>query len=249
MEFTYDSYNNLLKSLKEFGFSIVDYSNWTSCLNKKKAILRHDIDYDLHKAMRLAKIEYDHGVKSTYFILPRSDFYNVFSPQNAKTISEIISLGHDIGLHFDESIDRKNDFKDFRVRVEYEKQILELATNTEIKAISMHRPSKWVLENDLEFDGLINSYSREFFLNWKYVSDSRMSWREDIIKLIASEKYHQLHILTHPFWYHEHERSTEEILRSFIMQGNNVRFNLMNQNFRNLDEYIEASEVNHDECC
>ena len=61
----------------------------------------------------------------------------------------------------------------------------------------MHRPSKDFLEMDLEIPNVINSYQKKFFNDFKYVSDSRMSWRENVEEIVDSEKYSQLHILSY----------------------------------------------------
>ena len=63
----------------------------------------------------------------------------------------------------------------------------------------MHRPSRWVLEADLKIPGMVNSYGKEFFQDFKYVSDSRMRWREDVMKYAIEKAYPRLHILTHAF--------------------------------------------------
>ena len=43
---------------------------------------------------------------------------------------------------------------------------------------------------------MINSYSKEFFQNFKYVSDSRMKWREDVMKYVKEKQYPRMQILT-----------------------------------------------------
>lgn len=100
MDFTYRDYEGLLQSLKSSGYNITnyrDYKNYDRC-----AILRHDIDYDLRKALSIAEIEHKHGIKSTYFLLLTSDFYNLLSRDSAEVIRTLKDMGHDIGLHFDE---------------------------------------------------------------------------------------------------------------------------------------------------
>lgn len=52
-------------------------------------ILRHDIDNSLSQALRLAEIEAEEGVKSTWFVLLRTDFYNPASAASQKTLRRI----------------------------------------------------------------------------------------------------------------------------------------------------------------
>ncbi len=55
----------------------------------------------MHRALRLAQLEHQAGVVSTYFIYPHSLFYNLLSRSIVDMVKEISKLGHDIGLHFD----------------------------------------------------------------------------------------------------------------------------------------------------
>jgi hypothetical protein len=107
----------------------------------------------------------------------------------------------------------------------------------------MHRPSKTTLESDLVIPGVINSYSQQFFKKFKYVSDSRHAWREDVEGIISLGKHEMLHVLTHPFWYTEKIESCRNKLFNFIATGNKVRYNSMNSNFKNLNEFIQQGEV------
>ena len=67
------------------------------------------------------------------------------------------------------------------------------------------RHDKMMLENEVSFPSMINSYSSKFFKEFKYLSDSRMHWRENVEAVIKSHDYHRLHILTHAFWYAKSE--------------------------------------------
>ena len=192
MQFTYKSYENMLNLLKDYNYCITDYNEYKNY--EKCAILRHDVDNSLYDAVKLAKIEYDNNVKSTYFILLSTDFYNIFSKNSRKLINEVISLGHHIGLHFDEvkydDINNKDSLKKY---VYKEIEIMSRELEVDINVVSMHRPSKWVLEENIVFDNnIVNTYGKEFFENFKYVSDSRMHWREDVIGTIKSSNYQKI---------------------------------------------------------
>ena len=108
MDFTYNSFKNLINTLLKNNFIFCDYTNYLKFY--KSVIMRHDIDFSLEKALEIAKIESNMGVKSTFFLLITSNFYNVFSLEAEKIIREIISLNHKIGLHFDETRYDNNDF-------------------------------------------------------------------------------------------------------------------------------------------
>ncbi|NBI63097.1 hypothetical protein D3Z38_08505 [Clostridiales bacterium] len=112
-----------------------------------------------------------------------------------------------------------------------------------IHVVSMHRPTKATLEADLKIDGLINSYGYEFFKGFKYVSDSRRKWRENVEGIIDCGEYKRLHILTHPFWYHENERNLKETIYDFVNKANRERYDVLEKNITNLNEIMDPAEI------
>ena len=101
MEFTCQAYRELLSLLRQRGYAFRNYHNYEEA--PRCVILRHDVDTSLSQAVRLAELEAEEGVCSTWFVLLRTDFYNVFSRAGAEALERIRSLGHEIGLHFDEA--------------------------------------------------------------------------------------------------------------------------------------------------
>ena len=67
MQFTYSAYQNLIHKLLDSNYVIADYHNWQT--TEKCAILRHDVDYDLAMSVKLAELEQELGVHSTYFVM------------------------------------------------------------------------------------------------------------------------------------------------------------------------------------
>jgi hypothetical protein len=241
-KFTYRYLEKIIEVLEKNEYIISNYHNHD--LYSKVCIMRHDVDYDVSKALEFADFESKHRINSTYFLLLSSDFYNIFSPTVLTKIDKIRSLGHEIGLHFDETkYDFQGNKEKFRHFVEEELAIMSKAIGEEIKSVSMHRPSKFSLENDLVFSEVINSYSKEFFRDFKYISDSRMNWREDIISVIESGEYDKIHLLTHPFWYSKCEENTRKKLLSYFKSGSKFRYEIMSKNFRDIDEFVKMEDV------
>lgn len=220
MRYTYDSYRELINLLKSTGYKFVKYSN--SDYDGKNVIMRHDIDIMVQKAVEMAKVEQEEGISSTYYVLLSSDLYNVCSREDGEGIREIIKMGHDVGLHFDET--RYNcankDMEEVIKRITKEAEILSDCIEYNITSVSMHIPSKEVLEADLCIPNIINSYSKRFFSEFKYLSDSERRWREPVLDIIESQTYDKLHILTHPFWYNDTEISKEQTVNTFINANN-----------------------------
>lgn len=241
MDFTLEAYENLLDLLKEKNYTFsnyIDYKNY-----EKTVIFRHDVDFSLEKALEFARLENSKNVKSTYFVLLSTDFYNVFSKNSFEILKEIIDLGHEIGLHFDEKRYKISDINSLEFYINKECKILGELLDKEVKVVSMHRPSKWILENNVKFKNIIDSYSKEFFKNFKYLSDSRMFWREDVLNIIRKESYNKLHILTHPFWYSNKNETLKEKLISFIKNSKFERYNHLKENFRELEKVIKEVEI------
>lgn len=239
-QFTYAWYANLLRQLKK-AYAICDYENYTQ--SSRCVILRHDVDFSVEKAKTLAELEYKNGIKSTYFFLMTSDFYNICSKHSRTAIKEIWKMGHQIGLHFDEaaydSSVGNNVFELVKEEVERMKNILQM----DIRSVSMHRPSPETLTANYDWNGIINSYGNTFFRDFKYVSDSRRNWRENIEEIIASEEYSKLHILTHPFWYNVHPISLKQSVLSYINAGSLDRYSIVKENITDIDSILDLSEV------
>ena len=77
MYFTYKAYKKLIETLKSNNYSLTDYHS--DDIFKKSVILRHDVDNSLEKALAFAQYEQQFRVKSTYFVLLTSNFYNIAS--------------------------------------------------------------------------------------------------------------------------------------------------------------------------
>lgn len=101
MQFTYRAYKALIKRLRSKQYELVGYTDYES--KDKCAILRHDVDTSIDKALELAALESQENVKSTYFFLLNTDFYNIASQNSMEKIQRIHAMGHEIGLHFDET--------------------------------------------------------------------------------------------------------------------------------------------------
>ncbi|MDP4132473.1 MAG: hypothetical protein Q8882_00485 [Bacillota bacterium] len=238
MPFSYREYENMIELLCTNGYKITGYNNWQDY--EKCVIFRHDIDFSIEKAVEFAKIEKRFNVNSTYFTLVSSNFYNVFSEKSCLLLNEIISSGHEIGLHFDEkrypeSYGNPDKIKE---KVLFEKDVLERAIGQEIKTLSMHRPSKEILASNLHIPGMINSYGNTFFKEFKYLSDSKCSWREPVLDIIKENKYNRLHILTHSFWYNKKEEKVNKMLEDFVNSASNERYEDLNDNFSDLKEIL-----------
>lgn len=242
MEFTYKAYRDLIHLLKNKGYSVGNYHNYLDY--EKVAILRHDVDLSIEKALLMAKFEQSLGITSTYFFLISTDFYNIASQNVQIKIKRIQNMGHEVGLHFDETKYRNsNDTSGILPYLQNEVKVMELLLEIPIHTVSMHRPSATTLEADYDLGDIVNSYSKIFFRDFKYISDSRRFWKEDVVTIINSENFNRLHILTHPFWYNENELTIEQSIFGFVNDANTERYKQLQNNICDLGEIMAVTEV------
>lgn len=247
MKFTYEAYENLMELIRGSGYSIVGYDSYKNV--ERPCVLRHDVDMSLEYASKFANFEAslkEGTVQATYFVLLSSDFYNPYSKENIQYLRTILKSGHSIGLHFDEkkyTTEEKFDSAYLKECVKKEADMLAEVIEAPVTSVSMHRPSKKFLAAEFEFPGLVNSYSKIFFNDFKYVSDSRMNWREDVETIVSNKKEKGLHILTHPIWYAENERTLHDVMKVFVKAAVGQRYATASDNLRSLDEILTLEEV------
>ena len=239
IEFSFKGYSGLIKELKGREYYFTDYHNYASF--SKCVILRHDIDNSIEKAVEIAELESSFGVKSTFFSLLRTDFYNPASKNSIAGLKKIQSLGHEIGLHFDEMAYDSVD--DVKTAIKNEARILSDIIGTQISTVSMHRPSQKTLDANYDLTPMVNSYGKTFFNEFKYLSDSRRRWREPVLDIIRSEQYDKLHILTHPIWYNEVEENIHDTIKRFVTSANKERYYHEAENIKDIQSILDIFEI------
>jgi hypothetical protein len=199
-DFTEGHYRQLLGLAKEtYRFALYDAIDWET----RFILWRHDLDLSLNRAAALARIEADEGIRATYFINPRSEFYNPLEPDQSSMIRRIIDLGHQIGLHFDASAAGTGSAHELDVGVAREARWLAEAFGEAPKAFSFHNPTAAHLVHEEEsYGGLVNCYSRRFKSEVPYCSDSNGYWRfRRLYDVLCAGTDPRLQVLTHPGWW------------------------------------------------
>lgn len=202
-DFTELNYQNILDLIKK-NYDTVFFSDYKK--PGKNLLLRHDVDYSIHRAYRLAQIESENNIYSTFFLWMHCPYYSIFEEEIYDLINQIISLGHEIGLHFDYGFYQRRRLDQDRIRefLIFEKNILEKTFGRSLKVFSFHDPSDEVLKyyTDDKYCGMINTYSKYLKDHYDYCSDSNGYWRyqrlEDVLVKADSEK---LQVLLHPEWW------------------------------------------------
>jgi hypothetical protein len=196
-DFTILNYVKILElAKKEFRFIFFDESSWSG---GKAIILRHDVEFSVSIALRMARIEAKLGIFSTFFIQLHGDFYNVLEKGTYEQIKEIEKLGHRLGLHFDVhfwNITREDDLPTFLLK---DIATFENYFNEKPYAFSFHNNNAATLAFDSEFYcGIINVYSKKFKEDFGYCTDSTGFWRYEILENRIIEGMDQiLQVLIH----------------------------------------------------
>lgn len=203
--FAYEDYREIIRLVKASGRAM----GYERALGADKfIIMRHDVEYSVERAYRLAKVEESMDFVSTYFFQWTNNSYNILSRRNMDMIKDMHERGQHIGLHF--ALNGMTDMKEVRRRIKMEMEILSEMFGFEIKEFSIHRPSKDVLRENIKLEGIINAYQDEFFtfaenvtpetpVKVKYMSDANHIWRYGYPDEKNITCYDKVQILTHPF--------------------------------------------------
>ena len=153
-------------------------------------LLRHDVDLSVDAALAMAELEAETGASATYFLMTRSEFYNLDSPSGAAAIERLRRLGHRVGLHAVwPGVDRDERFD---------------------PVLAWHNPDPEYMREPVE--GFVNVMETP----WAdvYRSDSNQHWRQGCPhEELGAGSFERLQLLTHPeIWAHPGSTMRETML-------------------------------------
>jgi hypothetical protein len=213
-DFTLVGYGKLLKDLLGLGYRVCRFADVR--IKAPDLILRHDIDMSMSAACEMAEFEADLDISSTYFVLVRSPLYNLLAEENARCLQKIISLGHEVGLHFDAAM-YDGGIDELNRAADAECAILERFLGKPIEIISLHRPQPVLLGYEKPIAGRLHSYQPKFFLDIGYCSDSNGGWHHGFpLDQSAVDERRALQLLTHPIWWTSGQGTPQKKLSAFI---------------------------------
>ena len=155
-------------------------------------LLRHDVDLSLEAALAMAELEAELEAPATYFLMTRSEFYNLDAPSGHDAIERLRRLGHRVGLHSvypDEHRDRRFD-----------------------PVLAWHNPDPEYMTAPVE--GVVNAMQPGFFDPERYRSDSNQRWRHGCPhEKLARGGFEWLQLLIHPeIWVYPGDTMRESML-------------------------------------
>ncbi len=202
-DFTESAYRDLVCTAKK-NWQFIQFPDHAQA--GRTILWRHDVDFSLHRALALAKIEREEGVRATYFILLTGSFYNPLEKETAQIVRSIADMGHAIGLHFDPVYYGKSfsSREDLERALIFEGEIVEKVSGTRPKVFSWHNPTSgdWLTMKEEIVAGMLNAYCGVIGTRYRYVSDSNGIWRHDRLQdVLKDSTIESLHVLTHPAWW------------------------------------------------
>ena len=185
-DFSLAHYRELLRAAREGGYRPAGFDRPP---RPGDLILRHDVDLSLAAALRMAELETEEGVWSTWFLMTRSVFYNLASPEGEEAIERLRALGHRIAHHA------------LWPRVELDERFEPF--------VAWHNPDPEYLHAPI--DGVVNVMAPPYFDADRYRSDSNQRWRNGCPHdELAAGRFEWLQLLIHPeIWVYDGETMRE----------------------------------------
>lgn len=193
----YGAYREILADIKDTGKA----ATFREALGRDEfLILRHDVEFSLEKAARMAEIDAELGVQSVFFVQLESNAYNALSAVSVDLMAHILSLGHEIGLHY-----RQKHGLNAEVEIKNQAELLSSYIGRRVQTFSCHMPRGYY--DQISVGGMINAYDPRFFtrtddlseVEVKYISDSNMRWNYGEPTAREFNTYSKVQLLIHPF--------------------------------------------------
>lgn len=98
MIFVYKVWDNFCKTLSDCGFHSITAKDALEGKGQDRYfVLKHDVETNVAKALKIAKIEANYGHRGSYYV----QAYLLENKENVNMLKEIQGLGHEVSYHFD----------------------------------------------------------------------------------------------------------------------------------------------------
>jgi hypothetical protein len=201
-DFTRARYRELLRTAAR-SYTFRGYTDFSR--DERFVLWRHDVDFSVHSARALARIEAEEGCRATYFLHPHSEYYNLLEREVTELVREIAGLGHDLGIHFDSHYHGITEESALDEALTRERALLEDVFGREVRVFSFHNTTPFTMAcQQWSYAGLINTYAAYFQREVGYVSDSNGYWRfRRLADVLEEAREPRLQVLTHDAWWQE----------------------------------------------
>ena len=176
MDFTIKKYKSLIKALQRQGYFFQTFKEFINNQKEKAIIIRHDVDKLPKNSLRFAQIQYEYGIKGSYY------FRAVPESWDEDVIKEIASLGHEIGYHYENLTTCNGNIseaiEDFKTNLEKLRRLVSVTT------VCMHGSPRskydskdlWKKYNYKDFGIIGEPYFDIDFSKVFYLTDTGRMW-------------------------------------------------------------------------
>ncbi len=172
--FDLDHYRELIAAARAGGYR---FAFFDATPTAGDLLLRHDVDLSLEAALAMAELESELEAPATYFLMTRSEFYNLDAPSGGAAIDRLRHLGHRVGVH-----------------AVYPDPAHDGRFNP---VLAWHNPDEEYVTAPVA--GLVNVMQPGFFDPEHYRSDSNQRWRHGCPhEALAQREFEWLQLLVHP---------------------------------------------------
>jgi len=223
-DFTMSNYDRLLDIALKNGYMFSDYDLRapSNDSQKREIVWRHDVEFSVHRALKMARIEHEKGIKAHYFFQIHCEFYNIFEKEIYGLAKQIQALGHYVGLHFDAHFWEISSKEHLEECLSKDRTILEDLLSAEMKSFSFHNTTPALLSmDDTLYAGLLNVYSKVIRAKYRYCTDSTGIWRYERLEDVLNDSSIQyLQVLTHDgMWQDEAMAPRLRVLRCINLRA------------------------------
>ncbi len=175
-DFTFHTYRKLIEALIEQGYAFQTFSEYMENPRVRCVLLRHDSDFWPKNDLKMAKIEHEYGIKSSYY-------FRVPETSKKEIIQEIITMGHEIGYHYEDLVRYSGNIN--KALISFKQNLAFLRVFFPVKTIARHGRPLSKIDSLSLWDSV--DYKKEFALlgevyldinyeNILYLTDNGSRW-------------------------------------------------------------------------
>ena len=203
---THSDYVYAIKQFQDSKYHVSSFQEFLENPSDKHLILRHDIDFSLSAARKMALMDHELGVTSSFFFRVHASNYNLFSAVGISLVQELLSMGHEIGLHLESGAEL------FQSREKWDSLDAQFFTfekmmGLKIAGFSAHEPARLgglevSDQAKIRWNLKYHAYEERFTTEMKYLSDSSGRWREGPLTNFVNQ-FDRIQVLIHPIWWYQ----------------------------------------------
>jgi len=175
-DFTLKKYQRLCETIIESGYTPLRVRDYLAKGGDSLVIMRHDVDRKPQNALKMALMERECGIRSTYYFRTTRE---VFIPD---IIKEIAALDHEIGYHY-EVLDKAKGNTEKAIEI-FRKELEEFRRICKVDTICMHgnplspwsNKALWEEYDFKDFDIIGEPYLSIDYSQILYLSDTGRTW-------------------------------------------------------------------------